>query len=116
LEVIPRGFYVVVDAVYTLTTTLLIPFFGGDKKQKDNNAFNFHLLQLRIKIEQSFGLMVNKWRVFKKPVEIRLERVPHLVECCMKLHNFCIDERVQEWFVPDIAEDTILEHQAAYEE
>ena len=105
-----------VDAVYTLTTTLLIPFFGGDKKQKDNNAFNFHLLQLRIKIEQSFGLMVNKWRVFKKPVEIRLERVPHLVECCMKLHNFCIDERVQEWFVPDIAEDTILEHQAAYEE
>jgi len=116
LEVIPRGFYVVADAAYTLTTTLLIPFSGGDKKRKDNDAFNFHLSQLRIKIEQSFGLMVNKWRVFKKPVEIRLERVPHLVECCMRLHNFCIDERVQEWFVPDIAEDAILEHQAAYEE
>jgi hypothetical protein len=34
-----------------------------------SNVFNFHLSQLRIKIEQLFGLLVNKWRVFKKPPE-----------------------------------------------
>ncbi len=47
------------DAAYTLTTTLFIPFSGGDKKRKDNDAFSFHLSQLKIKIEQSFGFMVN---------------------------------------------------------
>jgi hypothetical protein len=112
----PRGFYIVADSAYTLTTNLLTPFSGGEKKRRDNDVFNFHLSQLRIKIEQSFGLMVNKWRVLKKPIELRLERVPHLVECCMRLHNFCVDERVQEWCVVDLEADAILDHQASYEE
>jgi hypothetical protein len=51
---------------YSLTSTLCIPFSGGKKKQKDNCAFNFHLSQLRIKIDQAFNLMVNKGSVFKK--------------------------------------------------
>ena len=42
--------------------------------------------------------------------------MPHLVGCCMRLHNFCIDERIQEWFIPDIVEDGALDHQTAYEE
>ncbi len=41
--------------------------------------------------------------------------MPHLVECCMRLHNFCINERIQEWFNPDILEDVVLDHQAANE-
>ena len=65
LEVIPRGFYVVADSAYTLSSSLLVPFSGADKKRVDNDVFNFHLSQLKIKIEQTFGLMVNKWRVFK---------------------------------------------------
>jgi hypothetical protein len=42
--------------------------------------------------------------------------VPHLVECCMRLHNFCIDKCIKECFIPDIVEDAVLDHQAAYEE
>jgi len=83
LHDIPRGFYVVGDAAYSLSATLLIPYSGADKRNRQNDVFNFHLSQLRIKIEQAFGLLVNKWRVFKKPIEINLKRVPALVECCM---------------------------------
>ena len=32
LEVIPRGFYVVADSAYTLSSSLLVPFSGADKK------------------------------------------------------------------------------------
>jgi hypothetical protein len=107
-------FFIVADAAYTLTTSLLTPFSGGDMKEKKNDIFNFYLSQLRIKIEQSFGLMVNKWRVFKKPVELRLERLPNLVECDMRLHNFYINEQVHEWFLVEIDADAIADHQATY--
>jgi hypothetical protein len=116
LQEIPRGFYVVGDAAYTLSSSLLVPYTGGDKRNKHNDVFNFHLSQLRIKIEQAFGLLVNKWRVFKKALEINLKRVPALIECCMRLHNYCINERNVEWCIPDLSDDAVLDHVAQYEQ
>jgi hypothetical protein len=116
LDILPRGFYLVGDSAYTLSSSLLIPYSGADKKRKDNDIFNFHLSQLRIKIEQAFGLLVNKWRVFKRPIEIKLKRVPSLIECCMRLHNWCINERDGQWIVPDMTPGQLDEHVASYEE
>jgi hypothetical protein len=116
LHDIPRGFYVVGDAAYSLSATLLIPYSGADKRNRQNDVFNFHLSQLRIKIEQAFGLLVNKWRVFKKPIEINLKRIPALVECCMQLHNFCVNERNLDWCVPDLPDHVVTEHNPQYEE
>ncbi len=87
LQGIARGFYLVGDSAYTLSSSLLVPYTGSDKKVPENDVFNFYLSQLQIKIEQAFGLLVNKWRIFKKSVEINLRWVPLLVECCFRLHN-----------------------------
>jgi hypothetical protein len=61
-------------------------------------------------------MMVNKWRVFKRPIELGLLVVPSLVECCMRLHNFCIDNREQDWKVPDLPAELTMEHLPLYEE
>jgi len=90
---LPDGFYVVADNAYCLSSSLLIPYSGKDKGDKNKDAFNFFLSQLRIRIEQSFGLLTTKWRVFKKPLELSLWRASLLVESTFRLHNFCIDER-----------------------
>ncbi|KAE9161337.1 hypothetical protein PF002_g32397, partial [Phytophthora fragariae] len=37
-----------------------------DRTDRDN--YNFHVSQLRIRIEMAFGLLVNKWRIFKQPL------------------------------------------------
>jgi hypothetical protein len=79
-------------------------------------VFNFHLSQLHIKIEQAFGLLVNKWRVFKKSLELNLEHVPSTAECCLQLHNFCINWREQEWTVVKIPDQGLAEHVASYKE
>ncbi len=42
--------------------------------------------------------------------------MPHLKECCMRLHIFCINERIQELLVVDLEADAIVDHQASYEE
>ena len=60
LKSIGHGYYAVADNAYTLSATLLIPYSGSDKRYPNKDVFNFYLSQLRIKIEQAFGMMMNK--------------------------------------------------------
>jgi hypothetical protein len=90
------GFFPVADNAYTLSPTLLIPYLGQDKRDKSKDAFNFYLSQLRIRIEQAFGLLVTKWRIFKKPFEASFWWTTLLIEACFCLHKFCINERKVE--------------------
>jgi hypothetical protein len=69
-----------------------------------------------MKIEQSFGFLVNKWRVLKNPLEVNFRCVPSVVECCMHLHNYCINEREVEWAVTNIPDSGLADHVASYEE
>lgn len=56
--------------------------------------YNFYLSQLRITIEQSFGILVRRWGVLWRPMECKFNKTPHVAMCCMRLHNFCIDNNV----------------------
>jgi hypothetical protein len=77
---LPDGFFVVGDNAYVLSPMLLIPYSGNEKKNSTKDAFNFFLSQLRIHIEQSFGLLVTKWRPCEHICKalIALETVPFL--------------------------------------
>ena len=39
-----------------------------------------------------------------------------LIECSMRLHNFCIEERNAEWQVPDLPDDLVVDHTPQYQE
>ncbi len=43
-------------------------------------------------------------------------RVRAVLECCMRLHNFCINKRNQEWCVPDLPDHAVTSHTPQYEE
>jgi hypothetical protein len=93
IDGLPPGFYAVADNAYTLSEHLIIPYCGVDKLDKSKDVCNFYISQLRIRVEQAFGLLVCKWRIFKKPIKLKLHRVQHVVQACFRLHNFCIDNR-----------------------
>jgi hypothetical protein len=116
LSTLPEGYYIVADNAYTLSKSLLVPYSGNDKRFPSRDVFNFYLSQLRIKIEQAFGMMVNKWRVFKKPLQLGLARVPTLIECCVRLHNYCIEQREADWCIPDVVPELISTHVPSYDE
>ena len=67
------------DNARTLSATLLIPYSGNDKRYPAKDVFNFYLSFFQIKIEQAFGMMVNKWRVIKKPGKLKLSFIPSVV-------------------------------------
>jgi len=52
--------FVVGDNAFVCYETLLTPFFGVEKDDPSKDAFNFYLSQLRIRIEQTFGLITGK--------------------------------------------------------
>ena len=88
-------FFVVGDAAYIVTNKLLTPFKGSQRENRDRDAFNFFLSQLRIKIEQAFGMMVEKWRILKRPFTRNIGVAANIIMACARLHNFCINERLQ---------------------
>jgi hypothetical protein len=95
IEELPIGRYVVGDNAYICTEHLLTPFAGEQKKESAvNDSFNFYLSQLRIRIEMTFGRFVNKWRIFRRPLQVNLKNVGKVFLCATRLHNFCINEKI----------------------
>lgn len=92
---LPAGFYIIGDNAYPLSDSLLVPFSKLELKSKAHSDYNFYLSQLRIRIEMAFGLLVNKWQIFKRPLVVDFVNVKKVIKTCMKLHNFCIDERTK---------------------
>jgi hypothetical protein len=72
---LPLGKYVIGDNAYACTEHLLTPFPGEQRNEPRKDAYNFYLSQLRIRIEMTFGLLVNKWRIFKRPLQIKLKNI-----------------------------------------
>ena len=92
IEQLPLGKYVIGDNAYVCTEHILTPFPGSQRDKPKNNAYNFYLSQLRIQIEMTFGLFVNKWRIFKCTLQVKLKKCWKSFLCATRLHNFCINQ------------------------
>jgi hypothetical protein len=92
IEDLPPGYFVSYDCTYSITEHLIGPYSGPECFLEKNNAFNFYLSLLCIRIEMCFRLMVTKWRILTMPLCIRLYNIPLLFGAIAMLHNFCINE------------------------
>ena len=73
------------------------PLLSGDeRKLPTNDAYNFYLSQMRIRIEMAFGLLCGKWAILQRPLRVKLKNAGKLFMCCATLHNFVINERIDK--------------------
>ena len=103
IESLGIGEFVASDAAYTVTEHLWTPFTGPQRDNEKQDAFNFYLSQLRIRIEMAFGLLVNKFSILKKPLFTSLAIASKTIMCCVQLHNFVINNDGAD--VPDETND-----------
>eukprot|EP00644_Phytophthora_capsici_P019534 jgi/Phyca11/133642/e_gw1.610.1.1 len=94
VEKLPFGYYIIGDNAYMLSAHLLVPFTKPEIKTVDHSAYNFYISQLRIRIEMSFGLLVNKWQIFQRPLTVDFVHTGLVIKTAMQLHNYCIDDRI----------------------
>ncbi|CAB1114698.1 unnamed protein product [Ectocarpus sp. CCAP 1310/34] len=90
---LPPGFYMLGDAAYPLSDHLLTPY-PGRGLPLDKDAFNFYLSQLRVRIEQAFGILVGQWGILWKPLRVQFAGRCDLITALFRLHNFLRDEKV----------------------
>ncbi|OWZ13060.1 hypothetical protein PHMEG_00013686 [Phytophthora megakarya] len=88
------GYYVIADNAYPLSSSVLAPFTKPEIKSSEYSDYNLYQSQLRIRIEMAVGLLVNKWQLFKRPLSVDYCNSGLVIKTCMKLHNYCIDERI----------------------
>lgn len=96
------GYFLIGDEAYALEEFMMVPFSGsGLEEYKD--SFNFYASQLRINIECTFGMLVNKWRILAVALPYKMFNNIMVIRTCLHLHNYCIDESIRQGRYDDSA-------------
>lgn len=90
----PLPFVFVGDEAFGLTNNLMRPYPAKSLTRK-RRIFNYRLSRARGKIECSFGILSNKWRIFHRPMNVFEETATAIIKACCALHNFV---RVRDGF------------------
>lgn len=76
---IPAPYYFLGDAAYKGSASIVTPYTGNSND--DESVFSFYHSSPRMKIEVSFGMLVNKWGVLQGPIS----SAPVVIKACMAL-------------------------------
>jgi len=75
------------DDAFQLTRKIMKHYAGRNLNQSQK-VFNYRLSRARRTIENAFGILASRWRVFRKPISMNPTTVDNIVIACVCLHNF----------------------------
>jgi len=80
--------YVVVgDDIFPLKPWLMKPYPGRNLIE-NQRVFNYRLSRARRTIENAFGILAAKWRVFRRCIRANVDLVTLIVQATVSLHNY----------------------------
>ena len=75
------------DDIFALKHYLMKPY-GGRNLSETQFVFNYRLSRCRRTIENAFGILSARWRIFRRPIKGKPENVDYIVKACLCLHNY----------------------------
>ena len=96
VESLPLGICFIGDAAYQPTEHMVPIYQGADKLNSKYDNLNYFASQCRIRVEMAFGMMQSKWGILQRPLTCSLQNMLWLVQAIARLHNLCINERLEE--------------------
>ncbi|KAK8773621.1 hypothetical protein V5799_011850 [Amblyomma americanum] len=81
------------DEAFQLRPDFLRPY-SGRSQSEEKRIFNYRLSRARRCVENTFGVMVSRFRVFRRSINLLPSNVDNVVMACCVLHNFLRDDVV----------------------
>lgn len=87
---IKMPYVAVADEAFPLLKHVMRPY-PGKTLNRERSIYNYRLSRARRVVENAFGILAARWRVFYKPFEISVQLVDKVVKACCVLHNFLLN-------------------------
>ena len=84
---IPLPYFIVGD-ISGLKTWLLRSFPGRSQLSEAQQIFNYRLSRARLVVENAFGILRARWRVFSRPIQASVETAEEITKAAVCLHNY----------------------------
>ena len=85
---IPLPYFIVGDDIFALQTWLQRSFPRRSKLSEAQQIFNYRLSRARRVIENTFGILRARWRVFSRPIQASVETAEEITKAAVCLHNY----------------------------
>ncbi|KAM4027492.1 uncharacterized protein ACNLHF_023212 [Anomaloglossus baeobatrachus] len=92
------NFVFLVDEAFPLQKNLLRPY-PQSALNPARRIFNYRLCRARRVVENAFGIMSNRFRIFHTPINLKIDSIDKVVLACCVLHNF-LRKRDELEYVP----------------
>ena len=83
----PLPYYLLGDDIFPLKKWLIKPYPGKNLTEKQN-IYNYRLSRCRRVIENIFGILSARWKIFYRPIRATVENVEWYVLAALALRNY----------------------------
>lgn len=90
---------IVGDAAFPLRPNLMRPY-PGKFLPHDEGVFNYRLSRARRVIENTFGILATRWRIFRRPIIANPDKAIAIVKATCCLHNYL--QKKTSYASPDV--------------
>jgi DDE superfamily endonuclease len=84
----PRPYVIVADEAFPLKSYIMKPYNARSINSNHRRVFNYRLSRARRVVENAFGIMANRFRVFLNRIPMCPRKVQIVVLAACVLHNF----------------------------
>ncbi|CAH1957561.1 unnamed protein product [Acanthoscelides obtectus] len=77
----PVPYVILGDDAFALSKNLLKPFPRSKFLSAKQKVFNYRLCRARRVVENAFGILASRFRVFRKPICLKVENIDKIVLC-----------------------------------
>ncbi|KAM7303909.1 uncharacterized protein ISCGN_013824 [Ixodes scapularis] len=81
-------YFFVGDEAFPLKTFVMRPFPRKNLTGRPPRVFNYRLSRARRVVENTFGILAQRWRILRRPFAAKEETTDRIVAACVILHNF----------------------------
>lgn len=101
----PLNYHIVGDDAFPLSKNIMKPY-PQRNLDKGKRIFNYQLSRARRVVENAFGILANRFRVFLTTIRISNDKVVTLILAACCLHNFMVETNKHTYLSAQDVENT----------